>query len=131
MGLPTKRSGRLFMTRHALIIDDNSENLEVLSLLLKREGIAPIVLKSPREMSAAVNGSTQVDVVFLDLEFPNHSGLDLITELKKETRLKGIPIVAYSVHTSEVAEARAAGFDGFIGKPLVVDRFPSQIRQIL
>ena len=119
------------MAPYALIVDDNAENLEALALLLKKEGFSPIVLKSPRDISTAVNGSTQIDVVFLDLEFPNYDGMEVIGDLKTEQRLNGVPIVAYSVHTSEVNEARAAGFDSFIGKPLVVDQFPGQLRRIL
>jgi two-component system cell cycle response regulator DivK len=72
-----------------------------------------------------------VDVVFLDLEFPNSDGFQLIHELRAQPALANVPIIAYTVHTSEQNEAQAAGFDGFIGKPLNVNRFPDQLRRIL
>jgi two-component system, cell cycle response regulator DivK len=115
----------------ALIIDDNPENLSALALLLKKEGVMPVTVASPREVAGALDQYGQVDVVFLDLEFPNYNGLDLISTFQTDQRLQGIPFVAYTVHTSEQNEARDAGFHSFIGKPLNVGRFPDQLRRIL
>ncbi len=119
------------MSRYALIIDDNPSNLEALALLLKKEGVLPITIQTIQDLSTGLDSASKFDVVFLDLEFPNHSGFDLVKTLKKDPRLHNTPIVAYSVHTSELNEARAAGFDSFVGKPLIVDKFPGQLRRIL
>jgi two-component system cell cycle response regulator DivK len=47
--------------------------------------------------------------------------------------LKDIKVVAVTAYASEeqLQRARSAGFDGFIGKPLDPDRFPTQIRRVL
>jgi two-component system cell cycle response regulator DivK len=91
----------------------------------------PITIHSVHDLSGALDSASKFEVVFLDLEFPNHSGFDLVKKLKKDKRLQATPIIAYSVHTSEINEVRTAGFDGFIGKPLSVDQFPNQLRRIL
>jgi CheY-like chemotaxis protein len=119
------------MTLRALIIDDNAGNIEALAALLRREGVTPTAIATPREIGAALDQVDRFDVVFLDLEFPNHSGFDVVAELREDARLKDAPIVAYTVHTSEENEARRAGFDSFLGKPLNVQRFPDQLRRIL
>lgn len=119
------------MTLHALIIDDNAGNIEALAALLRLEGVTPTAIATPREIDAALDQVDRFDVVFLDLEFPNGSGFDLVGELREDARLEGAPIVAYTVHTSEENEARRAGFDSFLGKPLNVQRFPDQLRRIL
>jgi two-component system LytT family response regulator len=119
------------MSYTALVIDDNPSNLDVLAAMLRREGVIPIVVESPRHIAATLDEIDQVDVVFLDLEFPNHDGLQLIGQLQADERLRGIPFVAYTVHTNEQNEARDAGFHSFIGKPLSVERFPDQLRRIL
>jgi two-component system cell cycle response regulator DivK len=72
-----------------------------------------------------------IDVVFLDLEMPNYDGFNLLTDLKADARLSHVQIIAYTVHTSEIDEARQAGFDGFLGKPLDIKRFPDQLERIL
>lgn len=119
------------MSTKALIIDDNVLNLESLAVLLKREGVTPVSIHSPREIAAALDEMGAVDVIFLDIEFPNYSGFDTIGELRQNPRLAQVPIVAYSVHISEFTEARDAGFHSFLGKPLNVEKFPQQLRLIL
>lgn len=119
------------MTQVALIIDDNRQNLEALALLLKREGMKPVTVDLPRNIPQVVETLEQIAIVFLDLEFPNGDGLQIIHELQQYPHLRHVPIVAYTVHISEQNEARAAGFHSFLGKPLSVDRFPDQLRRIL
>lgn len=116
---------------HALIVDDNPNNSDALTQLLKREGMDSVSVISPRNIQEALDGMEAVDIVFLDLEFPNHSGFVLIHEMKADPRLANAVFVAYSVHTSELNQAREAGFHSFIGKPLSVTQFPDQLRRIL
>jgi two-component system cell cycle response regulator DivK len=115
----------------ALIIDDNATNLVVLKQALELEGITPLLYDTPRDIDAILSEAQQIDIVFLDLEFPNYNGLDLIKEFKQDPRLADVPFVAYTVHISEQNEALAAGFHSFLGKPLNVDSFPEQLRRIL
>lgn len=115
----------------ALVIDDNRNNLEVLTLLLEREGVEPSAVLGVHQIDSALNAAKPFDVVFLDLEFPNADGFDVLQALKLDSRLNDVPIVAYSVHTSEIDRARRAGFDSFLGKPLDMARFPDQLRHIL
>ena len=119
------------MSRHALIVDDNVSNVDALQALLAREGFAATTLTSPVYLSTLLEKLDPVDVVFLDLEFPNHTGFDIMRQLKADPRMANVPFVAYTVHTSEQNEAREAGFDCFLGKPLDVQRFPGQLQRIL
>ena len=119
------------MVSRALIVDDNPLNLETLAALLKREGFESINLLNPQDIASTLDTVEAIDVVFLDLEFPNDDGFNILPQLQQDPRLHNVPIVAYSVHISEVQEARDAGFDGFIGKPLMVSVFPDQLRRIL
>lgn len=115
----------------ALIIDDNPTNLVVLKQALELEGVTPLLYETPRNIEKILGEIGPVDIVFLDLEFPNYNGLDIIQEFKKDPRLANVPFVAYTVHTSLQNEAQAAGFHSFLGKPLDVDRFPDQLQRIL
>jgi CheY-like chemotaxis protein len=113
------------------VIDDNPANLDVLDQLLKREGVTPITVSYPEHVWSILDQAGKIDVVFLDLEFPNDSGLEVVTTLQDDSRLSGVPIVAYTVHTSEQNEARLAGFHSFLGKPVNVEQFPDNLRRIL
>ena len=119
------------MTGTALIVDDNKLNLETLAVLLDKEGFSAITLTTPRDIFATLDEVGKVDVVFLDLEYPNDDGLVAINDLREHPALENVPIIAYSVHISEIHETRAAGFDGFIGKPLDVTTFPQHLERIL
>jgi two-component system, cell cycle response regulator DivK len=116
---------------HALIIDDNSLNIEILVKLLSIQGISHSAVTSPMDIDSALDATDQVDVVFLDLEIPNYDGFEILGTLKADERIQGAPVVAYTVHTSEIDVAREAGFDGFLGKPLDAKRFPGQLERIL
>ena len=118
------------MAHKALIIDDTPGNIEALAQLLALEGVESVWANSPRTIPASVKPGN-IEVVFLDLEFPNDNGLQALQCLKADPRLEAARFVAYTVHTSEQNEAYSAGFDAFIGKPLSVERFPEQLDRIL
>jgi CheY-like chemotaxis protein len=115
----------------ALIIDDKATNIDVLAMLLEREGVSHTAVTTPRLVLATVEQMEQIHVVFLDLEMPNGNYYHLLHQLKAHPRLAGVPIVAYTVHTSEMGKARQVGFDSFLGKPLQVTEFPNHFRRIM
>jgi CheY-like chemotaxis protein len=116
---------------HALIIDDDSFNLGVLSQMLNMEGVSSSGVIDPVTLDDALGDSTPIDLVFLDLEMPGIGGLEVFQNLKANNRFQRVPIIAYSVHVSEINRVRQLGFQGFIGKPIDADKFPGQLRRIL
>ena len=62
---------------------------------------------------------------------PNGDYYQLFRNIKADPRLAEVPVIAYTVHTSEIEQARQVGFDGFLGKPLSTTEFPDQIQRIL
>jgi two-component system cell cycle response regulator DivK len=118
-------------TFHALIVDDKATNIDVLAMLLEREGVKHTAVTSSRLVLQTVEAMEQVHIVFLDLEMPNGNYYHLLYQLKAHPRLNNVPIVAYTVHTSEIERARQAGFDSFLGKPLQVSEFPKQFWRIM
>ena len=118
------------MAPHALIVDDDANNLEVLEQLLAVEGISSTMLKDPTQVLSALPGLPPIDAVLCDLEMPRIDGYTLLSSLRKVLD-KNIPIICVSVHLAELDRAYQLGFDGFLGKPLDGERFPLQIARIL
>lgn len=116
---------------HALVIDDNDDNLYVLSELLTMNGVQSYTLRRSVELLTFLQGIERLDVVFLDLEMPRMNGYEVLTWLKQHPRFGHVPVVAYTVHLSEVAVAQQIGFHSFLGKPLDADKFPDQLARIL
>ena len=115
--------------QHALVIDDNAQNRKVLVQLLAKQGIGSTEVPDSRKLSNDLPGMGSVDVVFVDLEMPGLDGFDVKNLLREH--LGATPIVAYTVHVSEMNVVRQSGFDGFIGKPVDNARFPDQLARIL
>jgi two-component system, cell cycle response regulator DivK len=115
----------------ALIVDDNPNNIEILVMFLAKEGVNHTAVQSVKLINQTLRDVDKFDIVFLDLEFPNGNGFELLKRLKTDSRFTDVPIVAYSVHTSEIDRVRRAGFHSFIGKPLNSQRFPNQLNRIL
>ena len=116
---------------HALIIDDNIKNLNILARLLSKEGVASIKVQDPNLLDCVLQDIPEVGVVFLDLELPGEDGYRVFDRLKADARFQAVPVVAYTVHLGEIMAAHHRGFQGFLGKPLDVDKFPHQLQRIL
>lgn len=114
---------------HALLIDDNAQNLKVLAQLLMKQGVTYTEVSDSRKLAALLSTLGHVDVAFVDLEMPGLDGYEVKDMLKLE--LSGTPIIAYTVHMSEINVVKQLGFDGFLGKPLDNTRFPDQLARIL
>ena len=115
----------------ALIIDDNNKNLSILARMLSTEGLSSVQVNNPNKLDAALKETGNIRVVFLDLEMPGLDGYQVLNKLKADPKFQSVPVVAYTVHVSEIQAAHQNGFDGFIGKPLDSDKFPDQLRRIL
>lgn len=115
----------------ALVIDDNDDNLYVLSELLSMNGVQSHTLRRSIELPTFLQGIQRLDVVFLDLEMPRMNGYEVLESFKQHPRFSHVPVVAYTVHISEISVAQQIGFHSFLGKPLDADKFPDQLARIL
>jgi CheY-like chemotaxis protein len=106
-------------------------NLEVLHQALTLEGVESVTVYDPSTVEQAVQNLKQVDVIFLDLELPNTNGFQIFELLQSYPYLKNVPVVAYTVHVSQLLMAHRHGFHSFLGKPLDLDKFPGHLTQIL
>lgn len=116
---------------HALIIDDDANNLGVLQELLTMEGMHYTAVLDATSVEEMLPTLDPVDVVLLDLEMPDLDGYQLFEILSNMPQMSGVPIVACTVHTNESETAQSLGFHSFIAKPLDVDTFGQNLALIL
>lgn len=116
---------------HALIIDDNEQNANVLAQLLNRQKVTSTNVVQVQRLDGVLDGLKNIDVIFLDLEMPGVDGYKVLSRLKGDNRFTSTPVVAYSVHVHEINNAHRQGFDGFLSKPLNATSFPDQLARIL
>lgn len=115
----------------AVVVDDNDDNVVVLSELLAMNGVDCIPIYRPTDVLAVLNSLQSLNLVFLDLEMPRMNGYEVLETVKQHPRFGDVPVVAYTVHVSEVNTAHRVGFHSFIGKPIDADAFPTQLARLL
>jgi CheY-like chemotaxis protein len=116
-----------------LIVEDNVSNFVLMARMLGFMGIRCEWKTSGFEVVEYADTLGQVDLILMDIRLPYEDGYEALRKLRAEEALQDIPVIAVTAYASEeqMARARKAGFDGFIGKPLDPDRFPEQIRKAL
>jgi two-component system cell cycle response regulator DivK len=115
-----------------LVVEDNVSNFVLVARMLGFLGIHCEWKTSGYEVVEYADTLPRLDLILLDIRLPYEDGYSALKKIRQSDRLKGIPIIAVTAEGTQeqIAKARAAGFNGFIGKPLDPDRFPEQIRRI-
>jgi two-component system cell cycle response regulator DivK len=116
-----------------LVVEDNVSNFVLIARMLGYLGIHCEWKTSGYEVVEYADTLPRLDLILMDIRLPYEDGYGALKKIRASDHLKSIPIVAVTAEASneELAKARTAGFDGFLGKPLDPDRFPEQIRRIL
>jgi two-component system cell cycle response regulator DivK len=112
-----------------LIVDDNEKNLKLARDVLRAAGFRTLDAASGAE-AITLAAEHVPDLVLLDLRLPDMDGAEVAHELRDGARTRGIPVVALSALrlTADGDELRAAGFAGYLEKPISVAEFPNQVR---
>lgn len=120
-----------FQNIKALIIEDDRSSIGVLRSLLDQLLISSTVIADTHNVEDHIATVNQPDIVFLDLEMPKNNGYAVLEMLRNNDKYDDVPIIAYTTHTSHLNQARDAGFDSLLGKPLDSRAFPEQLERIL
>jgi two-component system cell cycle response regulator len=115
-----------------LIIEDNPANLELMTYLLRAYKYQPISA-ADGEAGLALAQKELPDVVVCDLQLPKLDGFEVLRQLKSKARTRTIPVVAVTAYAmvGDRERVMAAGFDGYIAKPIEPETFVSQIERFL
>ncbi|MBN1564784.1 MAG: response regulator [Anaerolineae bacterium] len=115
----------------ALIIEDDQTSINVLTRLLDQLSVGAAVIQDTAQAEISLREVARPDVIFLDLEMPALNGYNVLQLIQKDEFFNDVPVVAYTTHISHMNDARRAGFNGFLGKPLDKNQFPDQLARIL
>jgi two-component system cell cycle response regulator DivK len=115
-----------------LIVDDNAQNLKLVRVLLRAEGYEVRVAVDATQ-ALAVLEEFRPRLILMDLQLPGMDGLELTRLLKSDPMRRGISIVAVTAYAMKGDEekARAAGCDGYVAKPIDVERLSHLVRELL
>jgi len=113
-----------------LLVDDNQDITDLLSKFLKAKGFENVTTNDPKEGLERIK-KEKYDIVFLDIQMPELSGVDIIHALEIENILKDQNIIIFSAHNFTNGEInnllRKEGVMACLKKPLQLSEIISTI----
>lgn len=115
-----------------LVVDDNAQNVELLTALMRAEGYEVVAAADGLEALAHVTASPP-DLILLDIMMPKLDGYAVCRRLKQEAPTRLIPIVLLTALGAEEARIQGieAGADDFITKPFSRTELKARVRSLL
>ncbi len=107
-----------------LIVEDNPLNMKLFSAMVEAQGY---------EVLQAIDGSHGLDLahrqhpdlIIMDIQLPDISGIDVTHSLKADASTRDIPIIATTAYAlrGDEEKIRASGCDGYMAKPIAISQF--------
>jgi two-component system cell cycle response regulator DivK len=118
--------------KRILIVEDNELNMKLLNDVLEAYGYD--IIKTASGLAAlALARQHGPDLILIDIQLPDISGLDAVRQLKQDEQTKAIPVIAVTAFAMAGDERRAldSGCDGYIAKPIMLREFLATIQTFL
>ena len=115
-----------------LLVEDVEDNRALARFLLEADGHQVVEAKTGSE-SLVLAKAHPPALVLMDLSLPEMDGWEAARRLQADPATAGVPIVAVTAHAMAGMRERvlAAGFVGYVAKPIDVGRFAAEIRAFL
>lgn len=120
------------VAKRILVVEDNDLNRKLFCDLLKANAYEVEPLADGREVLERARDFSP-DLVIMDIQLPNVSGLDLIEALKADAALAPVPILAVTAYAGKGDEERIrdAGAEGYLAKPVSIGPFMLAVRKFV
>lgn len=120
------------MKEKVLVIEDNDQNLYLVTFLLEEVGFNVIAARNGQdgiEMACRENPA----LILLDIQLPMMNGYEVAYQLRQKDSAKHIPIVAVTSYAmvGDREKALQAGCTGYMEKPINADTFIDEIKQYI
>lgn len=119
------------MSKKVIIVEDNELNLKLFTDLLRAHHYEVEGRRDGRDIIETVH-NIMPDLIIMDIQLPNVSGLDLIETISSDAALSAIPILAVTAYAGKGDEERilSAGAKAYLSKPVSVMQFLEAVNAI-
>ena len=123
---------RVMMSKTVLIVEDNELNMKLFHDLLESQGYKTLQTREGLQ-ALALARQHRPDLILMDIQLPEISGLEVTKWLKDDEELNHIPVVAVTAFAMKGDEERIrqGGCEAYISKPISVPRFIETIKSYL
>ena len=120
------------MSKTVMIVEDNELNMKLFHDLLEAHGYRTVGTRNGIE-ALDLARRYQPDLILMDIQLPEVSGLEVTKWLKEDPDLKEIPVVAVTAFAMKGDEERIrqGGCEAYLSKPISVGKFIDTIRHFL
>jgi two-component system cell cycle response regulator DivK len=120
------------MAQRILIVEDNDLNLKLFRDLLAANGFETVETREGLE-AIALTRSMMPDLILMDIQLPEISGLDITRKIKADMNLRHIPVIAVTAFAMKDDEEKIlqAGCQAYLSKPIAIEQFLATIRRFL
>ena len=120
------------MAKKVLIVEDNELNMKLFHDLLDAQGYETLQTREGLQ-ALALARVHRPDLILMDIQLPEVSGLEVTKWLKDDQELRGIPVVAVTAFAMKGDEERIreGGCEAYLSKPISVGKFIETIRHFL
>lgn len=120
------------MAKRILVVEDNDLNRKLFCDVLRSQGysVEPV---SDGNVALERARAFAPNLVIMDIQLPNVSGLDLIEAAKRDETLRDIPVLAVTAYAGKGDEERIreAGAEGYLAKPVSIGPFMQAVRALV
>lgn len=118
--------------KQILIVEDKPTSRELLRTVLEQQGYEVVEAENGEEALARLREHVP-DLVLMDLQMPSRNGYDVLKEIRKDPHLNALPVVAVTANAMPEDRDRvlAAGFTGYIAKPVALNRLREEVNRLL
>jgi two-component system cell cycle response regulator DivK len=115
-----------------MIVEDNDLNLKLFRDLLEAHGYATMHTRDGFEVLDMAR-KNRPDLILMDIQLPEVSGIEITGWLKSDPDLKSIPIIAVTAFAmrGDEEKIRAGGCDDYLSKPIAVHQFIATVKKYL
>jgi two-component system cell cycle response regulator DivK len=120
------------MPKTVLIVEDNELNMKLFHDLLEAHGYATIETRNGIE-ALDLARKHRPDLILMDIQLPEVSGLEVTKWIKEDDELKSIPVVAVTAFAMKGDEERIreGGCEAYLSKPISVSKFLETVRHFV
>ena len=113
-----------------LVVEDNELNMKLFRDVLVATGFRALEATTGRE-AVELAVEHEPDLVLMDIQLPDADGVDVLRRLRTDDRTAAIPVLAVTAQAMHGDRERflAAGFDGYVSKPVNVGELIGTVRQ--
>ncbi|MHA1189453.1 MAG: response regulator [Alphaproteobacteria bacterium] len=117
------------MAKTVMIVEDNELNMKLFNDLLRANGYNTMPMRTGHEALEALN-KQRPDLIIMDIQLPEISGLEVTRIIKQDDNLKDIPVIAVTAFAMKGDEERIlqGGCEGYLSKPISVATFVETVK---